>query len=509
MVSADTQVLEIESKFDVPLDAGLPDLSSLSHGSAAGARRRVDLEAVYFDTADLDLMALGMTLRRRRGGDDAGWHLKLPGDGGRHELRVPLTNDDLVPQHFQQVLRGTTHGAPLGKVGTITTCRTVIPVTDVTGHLVAELCDDRVTAVRWKHGESSRLEWREWELELVGDRHAGDAEQVARDVAARLRDAGASPSRYASKLARVLEAPPSALDADAIEAGETARDVLAPYLAAQVRRMRQLDPLVRADLPDALHQMRVACRRVRAVLTCFRREFDRGAMHHVRKELGWLVDVLGRERDLEVLCDHVGALVTRHQPEVAACEAWVGDSLARDLDAARGAARAGLCSDRYDALVRALTDQSAWPPWADRSNLASGRELRRGLRAEWARLQVAATAARHTRGSRRDEALHEVRKSAKRLRYAAEAVRPRFGDRAGRLAEAMAEVQDVLGRHHDEAVAREAVVRLDRESSDEARRGGVGRILEELADEQAADAGAYARTWKQLTRDSAATRWLR
>ena len=49
------------------------------------------LEATYFDTPDLDLAAHGVTLRRRSGGNDAGWHVKIPqGKDTRTEVRLPL-----------------------------------------------------------------------------------------------------------------------------------------------------------------------------------------------------------------------------------------------------------------------------------------------------------------------------------------------------------------------------------------------------------------------------------
>jgi CHAD domain-containing protein len=98
----------------------------------------------------------------------------------------------------------------------------------------------------------------------------------------------------------------------------------------------------------------------------------------------------------------------------------------------------------------------------------------------------------------RDEALHDVRKAAKRLRYAAEAVAPRFGERAVALAEDMAELQDVLGLHHDEAVARTAVWRFAHERADDRGDGSVVRILRDLDDQKAADVGAYRRVWKRL-----------
>jgi CHAD domain-containing protein len=270
-----------------------------------------------------------------------------------------------------------------------------------------------------------------------------------------------------------------------------ARDVLAPYLDAQVRRLRQLDPQVRADLPDAVHQMRVACRRIRAVLACYRRDFDRRAASH-----------LGRERDLEVLRDHLGALVAQHESTEAAQQAWIDGALARDLAAARETARRALDGGRYDALVLALTDPAAWPPWSPHARRPARRELRRGLRAEWTRREAATKVAEHARSARRDESLHEVRKVVKRLRYAAEAAQGRLGERATDLAEAMASLQEALGRHHDDAVARVAVAGFGRERSPT-----VARIVDELGAEQSAERATYGEEWLRL-RHSRHARWL-
>lgn len=76
-------VNETEIKHDAPAVATLPrldDLPKVTSTSGPGAEK---LEAEYYDTDDLRLILAGITLRRHRGGDDAGWHLKLPLDTKR------------------------------------------------------------------------------------------------------------------------------------------------------------------------------------------------------------------------------------------------------------------------------------------------------------------------------------------------------------------------------------------------------------------------------------------
>ncbi|MGH3480415.1 MAG: CYTH domain-containing protein, partial [Nocardioidaceae bacterium] len=78
--------LEVERKYDAAPEARLPDLTRLPGVAGVAEPEQYDLDAVYFDTADLALARGRITLRRRTGGHDAGWHLKLPaGTPGRQE----------------------------------------------------------------------------------------------------------------------------------------------------------------------------------------------------------------------------------------------------------------------------------------------------------------------------------------------------------------------------------------------------------------------------------------
>src|SRR3954451_8490066 len=84
--------VEVERTFRLPDDdALLPDLAGITGVSSVRALDDEDLDATYYDTADLRLAAAGMTLRRRAGGRAAAWPLRLPvGDSARHEISQPL-----------------------------------------------------------------------------------------------------------------------------------------------------------------------------------------------------------------------------------------------------------------------------------------------------------------------------------------------------------------------------------------------------------------------------------
>ena len=170
---------------------------------------RQKLAATYFDTADLRLATAGLTLRRRTGGDDAGWHLKVPaGPSARSEVRLPLGRATrTVPAALQQMVWARSLGAPLRPVAEIVTDRRVRRLVDVTGQVVAELADDRVTARRLLPTEGlgdaagAEQSWREIELEVA------DVD-LLETMDAHLRDHGLQKAPSASKLAQVLELQP-------------------------------------------------------------------------------------------------------------------------------------------------------------------------------------------------------------------------------------------------------------------------------------------------------------
>ncbi|MFC6880454.1 MULTISPECIES: CYTH and CHAD domain-containing protein [Actinomadura] len=138
--------LEIERKYDAAADFGLPDLSGLPGVASIAGPRTHGLHATYFDTADLRLAAHGITLRRRRGGDDAGWHLKIPaGPDSKQELRAPLGRARIVPARLASLVAAYTRGEPLLPVATLETERTVVRLLDASGETLAEVADDAVS----------------------------------------------------------------------------------------------------------------------------------------------------------------------------------------------------------------------------------------------------------------------------------------------------------------------------------------------------------------------------
>jgi inorganic triphosphatase YgiF len=190
--------LEIEQKFDVDDDFERPDFATIP-GVTAAAPVTHHLAAVYYDTPDMRLAAAKITLRRRTGGTDEGWHLKLPaGTDERRELHAPLSAAGEVPGRLAAQVAEVTDGAPLGPIAALDTERTIVTLS-AHDSPVAEVADDMVTARRLT-GPGKTMRWREIEVE-VPERSPELQEAVARLLLA----AGARPAEKASKLARLLD----------------------------------------------------------------------------------------------------------------------------------------------------------------------------------------------------------------------------------------------------------------------------------------------------------------
>ena len=240
-------------------------------------------------------------------------------------------------------------------------------------------------------------------------------------------------------------------------AGEFVRATLRDQLAA----LQSADVLLRTEQPDAVHQVRVAARRLRSTLAAFRAVLDRDATDPVREELAWLGAELSRARDEEVALTHLRDLVAAEPVELVLgpVAARLQQSLLREERAGLDRALETLSEPRYLRLLDAVHDLVAAPPFTDRADEpvepivgdAVGRSVRR-LRRHMA-------TARHADEGDRHHALHAVRKAAKRVRYATEIAAPELTG-AKSVVRAAKRIQTVLGEVQDTVVTRELCRRL-------------------------------------------------
>ncbi|MGW2637139.1 CYTH and CHAD domain-containing protein [Streptomyces sp. NPDC001348] len=456
---------EIERKYAAPAADDMAWLSALAGVKSAASlndRGIQDLDAVYYDTADLRLARRSATLRQRTGGTDAGWHLKLPLAGdSREEIRCPPADE--VPGELRELVLSRTLGAPLRPVVRIRTTRSVRELADAEGGVLAEICLDTVRADSLLE-EGGHAVWTEMEVELA----EGADPALLDDVEKVLRKNGVDRAPAPSKLARALaETAPAGYAGREPRTTEAARgsvgEHVSAYLSAQVRALVDLDPAVRRGTADSVHRMRVACRRLRGALRVHRSVLEREAVDPLRGELRWLAGELGEERDHEVLADRLAAGVRELPDELvlgpvaARLRAW---DVARG-DAARRRTLDALASARYLALLERLTGLSDRPPLRAKASRKPKKVMAKALLKEFERLRRRMDRALELPpGPDRDAALHQARKAAKRLRYTAETARPALGKPARRLGKRVKAVQQVCGDQHDSAVARDMLRRL-------------------------------------------------
>lgn len=350
-----TRHVELERKFDVAEGVGQPSFDGLLAVTRTHRLPTQTLQAVYFDTAEHHLAARRITLRRRTGGPDAGWHLKLPsGSEARTEVRAALgsgTGTADIPEELLDVVLAIVRDRALIPVARIATTRDVTVIHGFDDVALAEFCDDAVSAARIDPtggGSVDEQSWREWELELV-DSGSDDAAGLLNRLGNRLLDAGATPAGHGSKLAKVLgdSTPPRA---------SVPTDPVHRAVAEQVELLLVWDRAVRADADDAVHQMRVATRQIRSLLQASEAAFGLTDDASILSELRELAAILGIARDAEVLADRYRKALDALPPELLR-----GPVRERLVDDARRRYRAGLArswkamrSPRYFRLLDAL-----------------------------------------------------------------------------------------------------------------------------------------------------------
>lgn len=201
--------IERERKYDVETHAALPALGELSGAAAVEGPSVRELDARYFDSAELHLARAQVALRRREGGPDEGWHIKGPKlpDGGRREFQWPLGDAEAgVPPHVAEVIARWSGDAPMLPLARLRNTRTVWNIRDAAGAVIIEFVDDHVTGFDLRGG--GERSWREWEAELGP---AAPNDDTGRDALFAEVDqlvvaAGGRVSASSSKLARALGA---------------------------------------------------------------------------------------------------------------------------------------------------------------------------------------------------------------------------------------------------------------------------------------------------------------
>ncbi|MDF0529945.1 CYTH and CHAD domain-containing protein [Tsukamurella sp. 8F] len=486
--------LEIETKYEVDDAVAAPDLTNVPGVASTSTDEVFHLNATYFDTEALDLASRRITLRRRLGGKDDGWHLKLPAGDERREVTVPLLAEDGsllgaddVPAELATRVLVYTRLRPLVPIAIVENERHTTYAHAPDGEALGELADDHVHTISLLPGGDEKT-WREWEFE-VPDTDGGRATAVA--VGRALKAAGAHEAHSASKLARAIdsepEAPAPSLPRKAKASRAPASRLLVAALARSRDRLLTHDPLVRARADDAVHQMRVATRQLRSILSEYGAYFAGPSPAALSTELRSLAVVLGGVRDAEVLVQRFTGLA-QVEPSLSGAATLLADRQAAQEVAAWDRVDAYLTSDRYFALLDAVDATIDDPPTTKRAAKAAEDTVVPLLRK---RIRTFAKDATHvlTAPGATDRDVHAVRKRAKKLRYAAAVPEPALDKQARQSLTGLAAVQQRLGEFQDAHIARDAIAAVDIASLDAATAFELGR-LDAIEERRTVDARA-------------------
>lgn len=238
--------------------------------------------------------------------------------------------------------------------------------------------------------------------------------------------------------------------------------LLQSELAHRLTQLREQDTRVLRGADGAVHKMRITVRRLRATLSTYGPILEGGSTVELRDELRWVGAELSGARDAQVLRERIDSLLQREPPELVlgpVSSRIVSEMAGRHRDGMQRA-RSALDSDRYRRLLGTLDEFVTDPPFAAAAAEEASEQLPQLLTRDLKRVRRRAGTAEAAAGTdRHDVALHEMRKAAKRLRYAAESATPVFG-RATRLGSRAKRLQELLGEHQDTVVSRAALREL-------------------------------------------------
>ena len=346
-----------------------------------------------------------------------------------------------------EAVAGLLAGETLEQVATLVTTRTAYRLRNANGELVLEIADDQVES--GLRGESTLQSWREVEVELGPAGKKKDLKRAGKLLLA----AGATPSTTRTKLDRALGPTLPDGQAVAIKPG-TVGELVGAYLGAQCDVLASNDVGLRTGAP-AVHQTRVAARRLRSTLRVFGDVVDADPAEELNNELAWYAELLGQVRDREVLGSELTNRIADLPPEQVRgpVEAEITKTLATERDDATQRLNEAMRTPRYQHLMQLLRGWKTAPPLSDAAEAedkTAAKYVNEAKRKADKRLRKADDDV---------EQLHRARKAFKRARYAAELVEPANAEMK-QIAQDAKELQTLLGEHQDSIVAAEFLARM-------------------------------------------------
>lgn len=305
--------------------------------------------------------------------------------------------------------------------------------------------------------------------------------------------------------AQSLPTLPPALSALVEAPTMTGVDLLAQASRMQIARHVALlyahhDDVLNGDDHHAVHQMRVATRRMRAVLGVSAEVFKPKVIKPLAKRLRSLAGLLGVVRDGDVLLERLYAYNATLEPDIQAAFTSFVATVRAERDAGQAAVQQALEAKSYRKLLGELTDFLAAPL---QKVLAPDDSLpilvrHRAGSALWSRYE-AVRRYETVLPTATSEQLHDLRIASKHLRYTLELFETPLGTAGQTLIKTVKAAQEHLGLIHDADVA------IARAQLFLHKQGTVPTVIRYIDVREAERAQAVAdlqQFWTQLTSDT-------
>ena len=432
------------------------------------------LKTVYFDAPNQALRKNGISICLRSEGQRHVQTVEMKGVTSHRsrEMRFEIESDRpdverIASKKVGEILKDTSSGGGLTPLFEIDVKRQVFPLTIEDTDIDVSL-DVGVLTV----GEGHRLPICEADLEL----RKGDPARFY-ELALALHKSSPLRLEALSKVARGYallsdeRRKPVPAQRIALERNATAGHAFATIARACLEQLRGNQPVVNGtDDPEGIHQMRVALRRLRALVSVFRKAMDPQAASFFQRKCRWLHAALGPARDWDVFILETLKPLTASLGDDPALAKLRKNAERFRRNAREDARRTLACPELTEFLIRAdawcsnggvsafgsdgakALDEPALA-WAERTLRKRARRLRRAVR-DPSRLTP--------------KELHAARISAKKLRYTAEFFQGFYRDKTfSRYIGPLRKIQNVLGVVNDTATSRVLVNALERHMASE------------------------------------------
>jgi CHAD domain-containing protein len=241
-------------------------------------------------------------------------------------------------------------------------------------------------------------------------------------------------------------------DRDLVVAESPVGMLVGVALAKGARRLEKSVGMVSAGEDDAIHQVRVSCRRLRSDLKLFRKLLAGDWAPELRADLAALAQACGEARDLEVIAALVRENATSEDNEEHVDTILTTLTLGLDRAAARSAEV--VLGETTKDLLTTIESVAAAPDLKPNADRPCGEVLPELLQSATAKF---AQEAGKLKPWTPDDDWHEVRLLAKRVRYAADTTAAVLGEEAKATATQAATYQELLGQHQDHCAAADAL----------------------------------------------------